>query len=102
MDDINVYTFVARFPEVILTIFDKFSLCDRKLLDQLAKLTELCQQIETVVGELDAAFEGGQKDASYNKVEGAIYPNDAGDPEASIKLTNEFRTLIECGKSGEN
>ena len=91
-DDINVYAFVAHFPQLYFSFLFNW-LYDRKLLAQLGKLTELCQQLETVVGELDAAFEGAQKDASYDSGQSAIYPNDTGDPEASIRLRNEYRKL---------
>ncbi|MCC6613690.1 MAG: hypothetical protein IT320_09450 [Anaerolineae bacterium] len=91
IDDINVYAFVAGFPRQPLLHFFFGWLYDRAILLRLGKLTELCHQLETVVGELDAAFEANQ-DLAYVK-DRAIFPNAHGAPEKITALTDEFKKL---------
>lgn len=91
IDDINVYAFVAEFPRHRRLDFFFGRLYDRPFLQKLGKLTELCQQLETVVGELDAAFEVNQN-VAYVK-DGAIFPVSDGEQTAVSRLTQEFRSL---------
>ncbi|MBE0689658.1 MAG: hypothetical protein IH587_06000, partial [Anaerolineae bacterium] len=95
IDDINVYAFVAVFPRLrFLRPLDfafGWLLYDRALLQRLGKLIELCEQIETVVGELDAAFEVNQHVARVKN--GAIYPDSSGDPKKVSRLIDEFEQL---------
>jgi hypothetical protein len=91
MEDINVYAFVAGVPTPIL--FFLISRHDRKLLAQLAKLTELCKQIETVVGDLNAAFVGADHGARYEYAHGNIYPDKQGNREVAAQLIDGYREL---------
>lgn len=91
MTDINVYVFVARFPRPFDWIYDK------RLVRRLGNLAELCQQLETVVGELDAAMDANP--AAIRSDGRAIYPNDSTN---TPRLVEEHKRLFDVWNEWKN